>query len=76
MAPVTQIAAAGLDRTQWDVQNAQRELIKVKETFYLLFLEDKRAQSKRSPWRSAWRILPTNATALAIAPAGGQSRPC
>ena len=39
-----QIAAAGLDRTQWDVQNAQRELIQeVKETFYrLLFLEDKR----------------------------------
>jgi cobalt-zinc-cadmium efflux system outer membrane protein len=39
-----QIAAAGLDRTQWDVQNAQRELVQeVKETFYrLLFLEDKR----------------------------------
>ncbi len=40
-----QIAAAGLERTQWDVQNAQRELVKeVKETFYrLLFLEEKRA---------------------------------
>jgi len=40
-----QIAAAGLERTTWDVQNAQRELVKeVKETFYrILFLEEKRA---------------------------------
>ena len=40
-----QIAGAGLDRTTWDVQNAQRELVKeVKETFYrILFLEEKRA---------------------------------
>jgi outer membrane protein, heavy metal efflux system len=40
-----QIAGAGLDRTRWDVQNAQRELVKeVKETFYrILFLEEKRA---------------------------------
>ena len=39
------IAGAGLDRTRWDVQNAQRELVKeVKETFYrILFLEEKRA---------------------------------
>jgi len=40
-----QIAGAGLERTTWDVQNAQRELVKeVKETFYrILFLEEKRA---------------------------------
>ncbi len=40
-----QIAAAGLDRTRWDVTNAQRELVKeVKETFYrLVFLDEKRA---------------------------------
>lgn len=40
-----QIAAAGLERTQWDVQNAQRDLVKeVKETFYrMLFLAEKRA---------------------------------
>jgi outer membrane protein, heavy metal efflux system len=40
-----QIAVAGLDRTTWDVQNAQRELVQeVKETFYrILFLEAKRA---------------------------------
>jgi outer membrane protein, heavy metal efflux system len=45
-----QVAAAGLDRTHWDVQNAQRELIKeVKETFYrLLFLEDKRAFAEQA----------------------------
>src|SRR5262249_15703658 len=45
-----QVAAAGLDRTQWDVQNAQRELIKeVKETFYrILFLEDKRAFAEQA----------------------------
>ena len=30
-----EIATAGLERTRWEVQNAQRELIKeVKETFY------------------------------------------
>jgi len=40
-----QIAGAGLERTTWDVQNAQREIVKeVKETFYrILFLEEKRA---------------------------------
>src|SRR5262249_4822675 len=45
-----QVAAAGLDRTQWEVQNAQRELIKeVKETFYrLLFLEDKRTFAEQA----------------------------
>ena len=45
-----QVAAAGLDRTQWEVQNAQRELIKeVKETFYrLLFLEEKRAFAEQA----------------------------
>src|SRR6266581_4374001 len=40
-----QIAGAGLERTMWDVQNAQRELgQEVKETFYrLVFLDEKRA---------------------------------
>lgn len=39
------LADAGLERTRWDVSNAQRELVEdVKETFYrLVFLEDKRA---------------------------------
>jgi cobalt-zinc-cadmium efflux system outer membrane protein len=45
-----QIAAAGLDRAQWDVHNAQRELIKeVQETFYrILFLEDKRVFAEQA----------------------------
>ena len=45
-----QVAAAGRDRTQWEVHNVQRELIKeVKETFYrLLFLEEKRAFAEQA----------------------------
>jgi cobalt-zinc-cadmium efflux system outer membrane protein len=45
-----QVAAAGRDRTQWEVHNVQRELIKeVKETFYrILFLEDKRAFAEQA----------------------------
>ncbi len=40
----TQVASAGLARTRWEAQNAQRELVKeVKETFYrLVFLDEKR----------------------------------
>lgn len=40
----TQVASAGLDRSKWEVHNAQRELLKdVQATFYrLVFLEEKR----------------------------------
>lgn len=41
----TETATAGLERAKWNVQNAQRELVKeVQETFYrILFLEEKHA---------------------------------